>query len=62
MLRGYNIPRENTMIIANLYSCHMNPKDFPEPNQYKTSRFIDADGKLVNAEKVIPFGMGEGSF
>ena len=37
----------------------MNPKDFPEPKTYKPSRFIDGDGKLINSDRVIPFGMGK---
>ena len=57
-LRGYDIPRDNTIILANMYSCHMNPIDFPEPEIYRPSRFIDDNGKLVNTEKIIPFGMG----
>ena len=46
------------MITANLYSSHIDPNDFPEPEKYKPSRFIDEDGKMINSDRVIPFGMG----
>ena len=57
-LRGYNIPRDDVGIMANLYSTHMNPKDFPEPDQFRPSRFIDQYMKLVKTERVIPFSFG----
>ena len=44
--------------MANLYSAHMNPEDFPEPDKFRPSRFIDKDMKLIKTEKVIPFGVG----
>ena len=45
--------------MANLYSCHRDPKYFPEPDKFNPSRFINEDGNIFNTEAVIPFGLGE---
>ena len=59
-LRGYRIPRDNDSgIMANLYSCHRDPKYFPEPDNFNPSRFINEDGNIFNTEAVIPFGLGK---
>ncbi|XP_066270896.1 cytochrome P450 2D4-like [Branchiostoma lanceolatum] len=56
-LNGYNIPQE-TWILVNLWSVHMDPKLFPEPNQFQPERFLDQDGNFVKHEALIPFGIG----
>ena len=43
----------------NLWSVHMDPQLFPEPNTFQPERFLDQDGNFVKHEAVIPFGIGE---
>lgn len=54
--RGYFIPKGSN-IQGNLYAVHHDAKIFPEPKKFKPERFI-GNGKLVNTENVIPFGLG----
>ncbi|XP_066299833.1 cytochrome P450 2D4-like isoform X1 [Branchiostoma lanceolatum] len=56
-LNGYNIP-QGTRILVNLWSVHMDPQLFPEPNQFQPERFLDPDGTFVKHEALIPFGIG----
>ncbi|XP_066288756.1 cytochrome P450 2U1-like [Branchiostoma lanceolatum] len=56
-LNGYNIPQE-ARILINLWSVHMDPQLFPEPNQFQPERFLDQDGNFVNHKALIPFGIG----
>ncbi|XP_078573745.1 cytochrome P450 2U1-like [Branchiostoma floridae x Branchiostoma japonicum] len=56
-LNGYNIPKE-AIIMANLWSVHMDPKLFPEPNTFRPERFLDQDGNFVKHEALVPFSMG----
>eukprot|EP00058_Branchiostoma_floridae_P017178 XP_002602666.1 hypothetical protein BRAFLDRAFT_72966 [Branchiostoma floridae] len=56
-LNGYNIPQE-AIIMANLWSVHMDPKLFPEPNTFQPERFLDQDGNFVKHEALVPFSMG----
>ena len=42
-----------------LYTVHKDPKIFPNPEKFDPERFIDENGKLINASLVIPFGIGE---
>ncbi|XP_078578454.1 cytochrome P450 2U1-like [Branchiostoma floridae x Branchiostoma japonicum] len=56
-LNGYNIP-QNAPILINLWSVHMDPQLFPEPNTFKPERFLDQDGNFVKHEALIPFSLG----
>ncbi|XP_066279286.1 cytochrome P450 2U1-like isoform X2 [Branchiostoma lanceolatum] len=53
-LNGFNIPQE-ALILVNLWSVHMDPQLFPEPNQFQPERFLDHDGNFVKHEALIPF-------
>ncbi len=57
--RGYNIPRDNCIVLANLYAVNYDPKTFPNPELFNPDRFINDDGKLIKNDTVIPFGMGK---
>ena len=58
--RDYFIPK-GTMIIPNMYSVHMNPKLWPEPEKFKPGRFLDSEGK-IDKKELIPFSLGKYNF
>jgi len=43
---------------VNLYSAHMDPDDWQQPQQFRPERFLDQSGNVVGREKVIPFALG----
>ncbi|KAK2156658.1 hypothetical protein LSH36_208g04093 [Paralvinella palmiformis] len=55
--RGYLIPKD-TLIIPNMYSVHMNPELWPEPEKFKPERFLDSDNK-IDKKELIPFSLGK---
>ena len=57
--RGYNIPADNTNIMANIYGAHMDPRVFPNPEQFRPSRYFNDQGEFVKSDAVIPFSMGK---
>ncbi|XP_078576599.1 cytochrome P450 2U1-like [Branchiostoma floridae x Branchiostoma japonicum] len=57
-LNGYNIPSEGYEILVNLWSVHMDPLLFPEPDTFQPERFLDEVGNFVPHEALIPFGVG----
>ena len=44
----------------NLYSAHMDPEDWQQPEQFRPERFLDQAGNVINAvrDQVIPFSLG----
>ncbi|XP_066254630.1 uncharacterized protein [Euwallacea similis] len=57
-LMGYNIA-EGTLILANLYSVHMDEKIWKDPHAFRPERFLDAEGKIYyNEDHYMPFGLG----
>ncbi|KAI8513696.1 hypothetical protein Bbelb_080200 [Branchiostoma belcheri] len=56
-LNGYNIPQE-AIILVNLWSVHMDPELFPEPDSFRPERFLDQDGNFAKHEALIPFSIG----
>ncbi|KAG5896789.1 hypothetical protein JTB14_008365 [Gonioctena quinquepunctata] len=58
-LFGYNIP-ENTIILTNLYSVHMEKSYWEDPLDFRPERFLDEAGDLLPCEgHYIPFGGGK---
>ncbi|XP_055355555.1 cytochrome P450 2U1-like [Paramacrobiotus metropolitanus] len=57
-LGGYEIPAE-TVIYPNLYSAHMDPKFFPNPEKFDPDRFLDANGNIKKLEGYMPFSVGK---
>ena len=37
----------------------MNPDVWHEPESFRPERFLDANGRIVGRERIIPFSMGE---
>ncbi|KAI8494246.1 hypothetical protein Bbelb_280060 [Branchiostoma belcheri] len=55
---GHQIPA-GTFILPNLWSLHMDPKYWPDPERFDPTRFLDADGQLApGTESFLPFSVG----
>ncbi|KAI8492072.1 cytochrome P450 2 sub U member 1 [Branchiostoma belcheri] len=53
VLNGY------TAVIVNLYSLHMDPVYWPDPDRFDPGRFLDAEGNVINKpESFLPFSGG----
>ncbi|XP_056631073.1 methyl farnesoate epoxidase-like [Diorhabda sublineata] len=58
-LCGYSIP-EDTIILTNLFSVHMDDKNWTNPYEFRPERFLDRNGDLIlNNKYYIPFGSGK---
>ncbi|CAL1274087.1 unnamed protein product [Larinioides sclopetarius] len=57
-IESYRIP-ERSIIIANLYSIHFDPKLFPNPDKFDPGRFLDNEGRRIKVEGgPYLFGLG----
>ncbi|XP_019630647.1 PREDICTED: cytochrome P450 2U1-like [Branchiostoma belcheri] len=57
-MQGYDIPK-GTQVLLNLYSLHMDPAYWPDPDRFDPGRFLDAEGNVINKpESSMPFGGG----
>ena len=61
VLCGFDIPKD-AIIIANLYSAHIDPKYWPDPEEFKPGRFLDKNGHLMRKDGLVPFGDGNLTF
>jgi len=43
---------------VNLYSAHMDPDDWQQPQQFPPQRFLDLSGNVIDRDRVIPFSLG----
>ncbi|XP_047470769.1 cytochrome P450 18a1-like [Penaeus chinensis] len=57
VLEGYTIPKGAT-IIPLLYSCHMDPDLWDEPEKFEPTRFLDEEGRVTKPQQFLPFGVG----
>lgn len=57
-LRGHFIPKGSS-VVALLYACHMSPKYWDNPEEFRPERFICDQGRLRNPKAFIPFGKGQ---
>lgn len=60
-LNGFKIPK-HTQIMPLLHAVHMDPKLWDEPEKFKPTRFLNAEGKVTKPEYFLPFGVGTYSF
>ncbi|XP_078670781.1 cytochrome P450 2U1-like isoform X2 [Branchiostoma floridae x Branchiostoma belcheri] len=56
-LNGYTIPAD-VSVLSNIWSVHMDPQLFPEPDKFNPDRFLDRHGNFVKHEALIPFSVG----
>ena len=45
-------------VLVNLYSAHMDPDDWQQPQQFRPERFLDESGNVINRDSIIPFSLG----
>ncbi|XP_053311586.1 cytochrome P450 2U1 [Spea bombifrons] len=57
VFQGYTIPK-GSVVLANLWAVHRDPKVWENPNDFNPSRFIDEHGQILKKEAFIPFGIG----
>ena len=55
---GYTIPK-NTVIVANLFSIHRDPRWWTEPEKFDPHRFLDDKMKLIRPDGFAPFLIGK---
>ncbi|KAI8493798.1 cytochrome P450 2 sub U member 1 [Branchiostoma belcheri] len=57
-VQGYDIPW-GIQVLLNLYSLHLDPAYWPDPDRFDPGRFLDAEGNVINKpESFMPFGGG----
>ncbi|XP_078673786.1 cytochrome P450 2U1-like [Branchiostoma floridae x Branchiostoma belcheri] len=56
-LLGYNIPA-GTDVLINLWSLHMDPGRWDNPDKFDPSRFLDGNGQLQTTDSFLPFSTG----
>lgn len=47
------------MILASIYSVHMDKEHWGDPENFRPERFISKDGKLIQDDWFIPFALGK---
>ncbi|XP_015679159.2 cytochrome P450 2J5-like [Protobothrops mucrosquamatus] len=57
-MKGYHIPKR-TMIMADLRSVLLDPEQWETPEEFNPNHFLDKDGKFIEREEFLPFGIGE---
>lgn len=57
-LGGYKIPR-NTTILIGLRTVHMDTEFWGDPQVFRPERFLDEQMRIVNTERLMPFGQGK---
>ncbi|XP_049762275.1 probable cytochrome P450 304a1 [Schistocerca cancellata] len=57
-LRGYTIPK-GTVVVANLWSMHMDKDVWRDPEHFRPERFLNSDGTLCTKDLTLPFSTGK---
>ncbi|XP_026546515.1 cytochrome P450 2J5-like [Notechis scutatus] len=59
-IRGYHIPK-GTFIIPDLHSVLLDPEQWEIPEKFNPNNFLDKDGKFIDREEFLLFGLGKRS-
>ncbi|KAL7991094.1 hypothetical protein Chor_014524 [Crotalus horridus] len=57
-MRGYHIPK-GSIIIPDLRSVLLDPEQWETPEEFNPNHFLDKDGKFIEWEEFLPFGIGQ---
>lgn len=57
---GYKIPK-GTVVIANFWSVHHDPKNWKNPEDFQPDRFLNPDGTVQKSNYFMPFSVGKRS-
>ncbi|KAL7991081.1 hypothetical protein Chor_014511, partial [Crotalus horridus] len=57
-MRGYHIPK-GSFIIPDLRSVLLDPEQWETPEEFNPNHFLDKDGKFIEWEEFLPFGIGQ---
>ncbi|KAK9401438.1 cytochrome P450 2C31-like [Crotalus adamanteus] len=55
-MRGYHIPK-GSFIIPDLRSVLLDPEQWETPEEFNPNHFLDKDGKFIEREEFLPFGI-----
>ncbi|KAL7991091.1 hypothetical protein Chor_014521 [Crotalus horridus] len=63
-MRGYHIPKsslflQGSLIISDLRSVLLDPEQWETPEEFNPNHFLDKDGKFIEREEFLPFGIGQ---
>ncbi|XP_039196497.1 cytochrome P450 2J2-like isoform X3 [Crotalus tigris] len=57
-MRGYLIPK-GSIIFPYLRSVLLDPEQWETPEEFNPNHFLDKDGKFIEREEFLPFGIGQ---
>ena len=49
---------QGSVVQMNLYSVHLDPTYWKDPETFDPTRHLDAEGKIIRTDHLIPFGVG----
>ncbi|CAM9982440.1 unnamed protein product [Lampetra fluviatilis] len=59
-LRGFTVP-QGSVVLLNLWACHVDPRVWARPLLFDPERFLDPHGRLRRRDAFMPFGIGRRS-
>ncbi|KAK9401417.1 cytochrome P450 2J2-like [Crotalus adamanteus] len=57
-MKSYHIPKR-TIIIPDMRSVLLDPEQWETPEEFNPNHFLDKDGKFMEREEFLPFGIGK---
>ncbi|XP_026546527.1 cytochrome P450 2J2-like [Notechis scutatus] len=57
-IRDYHIPK-GSFILPDLRSVLLDPEQWETPEEFNPNHFLDKDGKFIEREEFLPFGIGQ---